>query len=70
MKLGGYRHDGSTSKAEALDRAEALRSTFAELAGLSHRAAAQALNERGITTAEGKPWHAMQVVRVRRRLGL
>jgi DNA invertase Pin-like site-specific DNA recombinase len=70
VKLGGYRHDGSTSKAEALDRAEGLRPVLAELAGLSHRAAAQALNERGITTAEGKPWHAMQVVRVRRRLGL
>jgi hypothetical protein len=25
VKLGGYRHDGSTSKTEALDRAEALR---------------------------------------------
>jgi hypothetical protein len=43
---------------------------LAELLGLSHRTAAQALNERGITTAEGKPWHAMQVARVRRRLGL
>jgi hypothetical protein len=58
------------SKAEALDRAEALRPVLAELAGRSHRDAAQALNVRGITTAEGKPWHAMQVVRVRRRLGL
>jgi hypothetical protein len=47
VKLGGYRHDGSTSKAEALDRAEALRSTFAELADLSHRGAAKVLNEVG-----------------------
>jgi DNA invertase Pin-like site-specific DNA recombinase len=70
VKLGGYRHDGSTSKAEALDRAETLRSTFAELADLSHRATARALNERGIKTAEGKQWSAVQVMRVRRRLGL
>jgi DNA invertase Pin-like site-specific DNA recombinase len=69
VKLGGYRHDGSTSKAEAIDRAEALRPVFDELRDLSHGAAAAALNERGITTAEGKPWHSMQVMRVRRRLG-
>ena len=37
VKLGRYRHDGSISKAEALDRAEALRSTFEELRALSHR---------------------------------
>jgi len=70
VKLGGYRHDGSTSKAEALDRAKALRSTFEELADLSHRAAARALNERGIKSAEGKQWSAVQVMRIRRRLGL
>jgi DNA invertase Pin-like site-specific DNA recombinase len=69
VKLGGYRHDGSTSKAEALDRAEALRSTFDEMRDLSHRAAARALNERGIKTAQGAAWTAMQVARVRRRLG-
>jgi DNA invertase Pin-like site-specific DNA recombinase len=68
VKLGGYRHDGSISKAEALDRAEALRSTFAELAELSHRGAARVLNERGIKTAQGAAWTAMQVARVRRRL--
>ena len=70
MKLGGYRHDGSTSKAEALDRAEALRSTFAELADLSHRGVAKVLNERGIKTAQGAAWTAMQTLRVRRRLGM
>ena len=69
VKLGGYRHDGSTSKAEALDRAEALRSTFDKLADLSHRGAARALNERGVKTAQGGAWSAVQVVRVRRRLG-
>jgi hypothetical protein len=35
VKLGGYRHDGSISKAEVLDRAEALRSTFDELHDLA-----------------------------------
>ena len=70
VKLGGYRHDGSTSKAEALDRAEALRPTFDEICDLSHRAAARALNERGIRTAQGAAWTAMQVARVRQRLGL
>ena len=43
---------------------------FDELAGLSHRAAARALNERGIRTAQGAAWTAMQVARVRQRLGL
>ena len=70
VKLGGYRHDGSTAKAEALDRAEALRSTFVELADLSHRGVAKVLNERGIKTAQGAAWTAMQVARVRRRLGM
>ena len=40
---------------------------FVELAGLSHRAAAKALNERGIKTATGKAWTAVQVIRVRER---
>ena len=70
VKLGGYRHDGSTSKTEALERAEALRPVFEEVAALSHRAVAKVLNERGITTAQGKPWTAMQVLRVRARLGV
>ena len=68
--IGGLRDKGIELQAEALERAEALRPVFDELAGLSHRAAAQALNERGIKTAEGKSWHAMQVARVRQRLGL
>jgi len=32
--------------------------------------AADTLNRRGITTASGRRWHAMQVHRVRHRLGL
>ena len=68
VKLGGYRHDGSNTKLPALERAEALRPVFVGLAGLSHRAAAKALNERGIKTATGKAWTAVQVIRVRERL--
>jgi DNA invertase Pin-like site-specific DNA recombinase len=70
VKLGGYRHDGLNTKLPALKHAESLRERFAELAGLSHRAAAKALNERGIKTATGKDWTAVQVTRVRERLGL
>jgi hypothetical protein len=36
----------------------------------SHRAAAKTLNEQGIRTAAGKSWTAVQVTRVRGRLGL
>jgi hypothetical protein len=66
--IGGLRDKGIELQAEALERAEALRPVFAELAGLSHRAAAKALNERGIKTATGKAWTAVQVIRVRERL--
>jgi hypothetical protein len=51
VKLGGYRHDGATSKAEALDRAEALRPVFEELRDLSRRGVARELNARGIKSA-------------------
>ena len=66
--VGGLRDKGIQLRAEALERAEALRPVFVELAGLSHRAAANALNERGITTMTGKAWTAVQVIRVRERL--
>jgi hypothetical protein len=69
VKLGGYRHDGLNAKLPALERAEALRPVLKELAHLSHKAGAKALNERGITTARGKAWKPMQVARVRARLG-
>jgi DNA invertase Pin-like site-specific DNA recombinase len=69
VQLGGYRHDGSTSKAEAMERAEALRPILNELAGKTTRAIAAELNARGIKTAQGKPWTSVQVLRVRARLG-
>ena len=68
-KLGGLRDKGRELQAAAAAWAEERR-PFEELAGLTHRAAAQTLNDRGIMTAEGKSWHAMQVARVRQRLGL
>ncbi len=68
VRLGGLRSKGEEFQREAAERAEALRGVFEELAGLSARKAAEELNRRGITTAEGKPWHATQVIRVRGRL--
>jgi len=66
--VGGLRDKGVQLQAEAQKRAEALRPVFADLAGLSHRAAARALNERGMKTMTGKAWSAVQVNRVRERL--
>jgi DNA invertase Pin-like site-specific DNA recombinase len=66
--LGGLRDKGRELQAEAEARAEALRPVFEEISGLGHRAAARALNERGIPTANGGPWSAVTVTRVRQRL--
>jgi DNA invertase Pin-like site-specific DNA recombinase len=52
----------------AAERAEALRPVFAELAGMSTRAAAAELDRRGIATPSGAKWNAMAVSRVRERL--
>src|SRR5262245_20735224 len=68
VKLGGLRHDAVAAKAEALIRAETLRPVFEELRDLSHRGVAKVLNERGIKSAQGSTWSAMQVMRVRKRL--
>jgi DNA invertase Pin-like site-specific DNA recombinase len=67
--IGGMRDKSLELQAEAIERAEALREVFAGLAGLSHRGAAKSLNARGIKTATGKAWTAVQVTRVRERLG-
>jgi DNA invertase Pin-like site-specific DNA recombinase len=53
VRLGGYRAQSDITKAEALQRAEGLRSVFEELSGLSARKAAEELNRRGISTAAG-----------------
>jgi len=68
VKLGGANAQSAANKAEALQRAEALRPVFAELAGLSDRAIAAALNGRNVATPSGGRWHAQTVQRVRARL--
>jgi DNA invertase Pin-like site-specific DNA recombinase len=70
VKLGGLNAHGIQTRNEAKARAEALRPTLIELEGLSARAIATALNERGIPTPNGGPWYAQTVIRVQRRLGL
>ena len=65
------RAPGRATREGPLEQAEAPRGAFAELASLSlERAVAKELNERGIKTASGKTWTAVQVTRVRERLGL
>jgi DNA invertase Pin-like site-specific DNA recombinase len=69
-RLGNYRRIAEAKQRATAARAEAVRGAIAETARLSTRAAANALNRRGIMTASGKPWHAMQALRARHRLGL
>jgi len=59
---------GIEQRQKAKERAEALRSVFEEIASLSARAAAEELNARGIPAPFGGRWHAVQVIRVRKRL--
>src|SRR3974390_1114090 len=68
VRIGGLRSKGIELAAEARKRAERLRSVFEELSGKSAREAADELNMRGVPTPEGGKWHAVQVIRVRRRL--
>src|SRR5262249_42481589 len=68
VHLGGHRGQSDMNKAQALEHADGLRSVFAELSGLSARKAAEELNRRGIATAHGGKWYAVQVIRVRERL--
>jgi DNA invertase Pin-like site-specific DNA recombinase len=52
----------------AIERAEALRPVFTELAGLSAHNAADELNSRNVPTPTGAKWSAKTVLRVRARL--
>jgi hypothetical protein len=45
-----------------------LRPVFTELADLSANALSRELNRRGVPTTTGKPWSAVMVIRVRKRL--
>ncbi len=69
FKLGGLNAGGIASREEALQRAEALRPIFTQLAGLSARKIAVELNARNIATPAGGKWHAVTVQRVQSRLG-
>jgi hypothetical protein len=72
VALGGLRAGlgAMGSREDAIERAEQLRPVFAELADLSARKIAAALNERKIATPAGGVWHAATVIRVQKRLGL
>ena len=71
VKLGGLNAKGEANRDEAKARAEALRPVLDKLKAngvTSLRAIASALNNRGIKTARGGEWSAMQVARVLDRL--
>jgi DNA invertase Pin-like site-specific DNA recombinase len=70
LKLGNYQRISKAKQAAAAARAEAVRPAITSTLHLSTQAAADELNRHGHTTVSGKPWHAMQVLRARRRLGL
>ena len=70
VALGGLRAYGAQARDDAMDRAEQLRPLFDELASLSARGIAAALNERKIATPTGGVWHAATVIRVQKRLGM
>jgi DNA invertase Pin-like site-specific DNA recombinase len=67
-KLGGLRPKTAMRMQAADKRAEALRPVFTELRELSANAIARQLNARQIATPSGKPWSAVTVLRVQRRL--
>lgn len=67
-KLGGLNAGGIKNRANAKQRAEALRPILAELDGMSARAIAAGLNVRKVPTPNGGPWYAVTVIRVQRRL--
>jgi DNA invertase Pin-like site-specific DNA recombinase len=68
VKLGGLNAGGIKNRANARQRAEALRPILAELDGMSARAIAAGLNVRKVPTPNGGPWYAATVIRVQRRL--
>jgi DNA invertase Pin-like site-specific DNA recombinase len=68
VKLGGLRDYGVQARDEAQARAEALRPVFTELKVHSANAIARELNARAIPTPNGKPWSAVTVLRVMKRL--
>jgi DNA invertase Pin-like site-specific DNA recombinase len=74
VKLGGANAQSQRNQAAARERAEALRPILLDIIGggdISANAIATELNNRRVpTVTKGSAWHAMQVLRVLRRLGL
>jgi DNA invertase Pin-like site-specific DNA recombinase len=68
QKLGNAAQSAA-NKTAAAERAESLRSVFAELARLSAHKAAAELNARKVATPTGRPWSPQTIIRVRARLG-
>ena len=70
VKLGGWNAQSIRNRGEAQQLAERLRPVFAELAGMPARAIARELTARGIPLPCGGrwEWHAMTVLRIKRRL--
>ena len=66
-RAGQNRELAKVNHGAAIERDEALRTVFAELAGLSAHKAADELNSRGVATPTGAPWSAKTVLRVRER---
>jgi len=69
-KLGGLRPKTALKMQATAERAEELRPLFVELEGQSATAIAREFNARGVETPTGKPWSAVTVLRVMKRLGL
>jgi hypothetical protein len=69
-QLGDYQRIAAAKRLATAARAEAVRPAIAKTAHLSARAAADELNRRRVKTVSGRQWHAMQVIRMRDRLGL
>ena len=67
-QLGGWTAGSERSQRDAAALAERMRPIMQELAGLSARAAAEELNRRKIASATGGKWHAITVIRLRKRL--
>jgi DNA invertase Pin-like site-specific DNA recombinase len=65
---GGSNAASLRQQAEGRQRAEELRPLLVELGALSATAAAAELNRRQVETPQGGRWHAVQVIRARKRL--
>jgi DNA invertase Pin-like site-specific DNA recombinase len=68
VKLGGTNARSIANRDEAHQRADRLRAIFESSIDLSANAAALELNRRQVPTPKGGRWHALTVIRLRKRL--